>query len=103
MKITRTKSAATLAAFLSLAPMANALAAGQIFTAYEDLLPEQRREVAAVVDELTKDVNVDWSNIAIGVDENGQIVVVPKGEANLQAVGAPSSFGIGAVRKADRE
>lgn len=99
MKANRTKSAATLAAFLSITPISQGHAAGHSFTALEDLLPERRKQVAEQVDEMTKNINIDWDSLVIGVDENGQIVILPKDDADLQAVAKPSSFDVGAVRK----
>ena len=93
MKTKITATSAVMAALIGLSHAALADECGR-FTPVEDLSPEQRQQVFDNVAQMTNGAELDWDHIAIGVNENGQVVLMKKLEVNMQGgVGSPSSFG----------
>ena len=60
-----------LAAMVGLVQMAGAK--GEKFTPLDELSPEQRQEISARIQELTKNTEVDWDNIMVGINEKEEI------------------------------
>jgi len=92
MKTKLTSRAAAIAAFVSLIQVAHAKAVDKGFTPLEYLPPEQRQQIVEKLNELTQIMEVDWDRIAVGINKNGEIILVPKTEANLGNEGTPSCF-----------
>ena len=93
MKNGSTTKSAALLALMGLIKVSTAQADGHTFTPIENLPPEQRQVISEKLDEITKNINVDWDNIVVGVDENGELTMAPKSQINLGGVSSPSSFG----------
>jgi len=93
MKTKLTARTAAIAAFIGLIQVAHAQTTGHAFTPIEDLLPEQRQQIIEKLNELTRNMKIDWDHIAVGINENGEITLLSKSEAGLQTKGSPSSFG----------
>ena len=85
------KSAALLVA--GLIQVSTAHAEGQSFTPIENLAPEQRQVLSEQLNDLTKNINIDWDETAVGVDENGQLILMPKSESGMRLLASPSSWG----------
>ncbi len=86
------KTAATLA-LMGLLKVSMANAEVRNFTPIEKLPPEQRQLIVQRIDILTKDLHIEWDEIAVGVDENGKITLVSKIAAGLKPTINPSSLG----------
>jgi hypothetical protein len=92
MKKKLTMSAA-VAALMGISGIALADTGNQ-FTPVENLIPDQRQAVFESLSQMTNGAELDWDRIAVGVDENGQIVILQKAEvAGGGSTGSPSSFG----------
>jgi hypothetical protein len=65
---------------------------GSNFTPVENLMPEQRQEVFEKLSQMTGGADLNWDQVAVGVNENGDVVVVDKKAANLQVAPQPSSM-----------
>ncbi len=85
------KSAALLVA--GLIQVSTAHAEGQSFTPIENLPPEQRQVLSEHLNDLTKNINIDWDEIGVGVDENGKLILMPKSESGMRQLATPSSWG----------
>lgn len=92
MKTKLTATTAAMAALIGLSHIAHADGGNQ-FTPVEDLPPEQRQEVFNQVAQMTNGAELDWDHVVVGVDANGQVVILQKDRVALQGAGAPSSFG----------
>ena len=88
MKNGNTTKSAALLALMGLMKVSTAHADGHSFTPIENLPPEQRQAVAEQVDELTKNINVDWDNVVVGVDETGKPMMLPKSDFDLASISA---------------
>ncbi len=77
---------------------------GNGFTPVEKLMPEQRQAVFDTISQFTNGAELDWDRIVVGIDENGQIVILQKNESQAASSGpctygteassgSPSSFG----------
>ena len=85
------KTAAALA-LIGLLKVSVAGAEIQNFTPMEKLPPEQRRTICEQLNILTKDIHIDWDEIAVGVDEEGRLTLVSKHSAGLKPTINPSCF-----------
>lgn len=85
------KSAALL--MVGLIQVSTANADGHSFTPIENLPPEQRQVLSEQLNDLTKNINIDWDEIGVGVDENGQLILMPKSESGMRQLATPSSWG----------
>jgi hypothetical protein len=92
MKNGNTKMSAALVALMGLIKVSTAQADGHSFTPIENLPPEQRQVITEQLNELTKNINVDWEHIVVGVDENGKITIAPKEAVPQAHISSPSSF-----------
>ena len=63
------------------------------FTPVENLPPEQRQVVTDVLSQHKELDLLDWDNLAVGVNENGDVVIIPKKDAAMCCVGSPSCTG----------
>jgi hypothetical protein len=71
-------STTVLATLMSISQIAHADDVAHQFTPIENLPPEIRQEVSAKVFELTKNMEIDWDNVAVGLNEDGKIFLVSK-------------------------
>lgn len=85
------KTAATLA-LMGLLKVSLANAEVRNFTPIEKLPPDQRQLIAHQIDILTKDLHIDWDEIAVGIDENGKVTLVSKIAAGLKPTINPSCY-----------
>jgi hypothetical protein len=88
-----TAKRAAIAAIVSLIQVAHAETNRPTFTPLEDLPPEVRQQVIERINELAEYENIDWENVTAGIDENGNVSLVPRSDVVLQAIGNPSSIG----------
>ena len=70
MKTNNTAKSAALLALMGLIQVSTAHADGHSFIPLENLPPEQRQVLSEQLNALTRDINVNWDEIAVGVDEN---------------------------------
>ncbi len=103
MKTKLTSKAAAIAAFISLIQVAQAETTTHSFTPLEDLPPEQRQKIAEKINELSNEMQIDWEQFAIGVNEEGKIVFILKKDANLSPTINPSCFGVSKSEKSSCE
>jgi hypothetical protein len=92
MKVKLNMASTVLLAFVGLAGSAFADGGSQ-FTPVENLVPEQRQAVYDIISQMPNSANVDWDNVVAGVNANGEVVLMPKLEANLASSGNPSCTG----------
>lgn len=64
-----------------------------VFTPLEALAPEQRAVFVAQLEALAKEIQIDWSSVVAGVDENGKLVLRARSEIELREGAQPSCFG----------
>ena len=97
MKKKLSAKTAAVAAFISLIQVAQAETSTHSFTPLEDLPPEARQQIVEQLNELAKHMQIDWEQIAVGINENGELTLILKKDANLRPTGSPSSFGMSAT------
>lgn len=102
MKTNNTAKSAALLALMGLIQVSTAHAEGHSFIPLENLPPEQRQVLTEQLNNLTRDMNVDWDEIAVGVDENGKLTLKPKSECGMRQLSSPSSFA-GAAKVEDEK
>lgn len=68
------------------------------FTPSEKLDPEFRQQVNAKAYEITKDMDVDWDHVVVGVNENNEVCFAIRTEAGLTTVSSFSCYGTGAAK-----
>ena len=88
MKKNNAGKSAAIIALMSLLQVATANAEGQSFIPLENLPPDQRQQISQKINELSKELNIDWDEIIIGVNENGQISFRNKNDVNMQVTGS---------------
>jgi len=93
VKNNKTTRSAALFAMIGVFQVSTAHADGQSFTPIENLPPEQRQQITEEVANITKNIIIDWDEIAVGLDENEKIIFIPKSEAGLKHLANPSCFG----------
>ena len=82
-----------IAAMVGIAQIANADSGTHQFTPLEKLPPELRQQVSNELAEMLKDADVDWDNIVVGLNENGEITLRARSEVQMQAMGSFSCLG----------
>lgn len=103
MKTKLSAKTAAIAAFISLIQVAHAETSTHSFTPLEDLPPEMRQQIVEKLNELSKNMQIDWEQVAVGVNENGELTLILKKDANLRPMGSPSSFGMSATRLPEKK
>lgn len=78
---------AALTALVSLIHIPHAYADGSSFTPLENLQPEQRQQISNRLNDITKNIEIDWDSIVVGISENGQITFRNKEDVRIQAAG----------------
>jgi len=78
---------AALAALVSMIQIPHAYADGSSFTPLENLPPEQRQQISEKLNDLAKNMEIDWDNIVVGIGESGRITFRNKEDVRLQAAG----------------
>lgn len=66
------------------------------FIPVENLMPDERQIVFNSLSQMMNGAELDWDRVAVGVDQNGQIVILQKDAdqaASKKSAGSPSSFG----------
>jgi hypothetical protein len=89
-----TAKRAAIAAFVSLIQVAHAETKRPSFTPLEDLPPEARQQVIEKINNLSGVQEIDWEEVVAGIDEHGNLSIVPRSEAGLRDTGTPSCLGI---------
>lgn len=92
MKNKLNAKSAAIAAFIGLVQVAHADPNTHSFTPLENLPPEVRQQIVEKLNELTKNIKIDWEHIVVGINENGELTLKSKDEACLPLLSAPSSF-----------
>jgi hypothetical protein len=92
MKTKDIAKSAALTALLGLVKMAHADAACPSFTPVENLPPEDRQQISEKVSEMTKNINVDWDEIVVGINADGEIILCSKKQINMQTLGTFSTM-----------
>ena len=87
-------TATVIATLAGISHIARADGGTDQFTPIESLPPEIRQEISAKVFELTRDMDVDWDNVAVGLDDNGKISLRPRSDKQMTA----GSFSCAAAR-----
>jgi hypothetical protein len=75
------------AALIGMAQVAQAQSEEHQFTPIEELSPEIRQEIGSRVYELTKGLEIDWDQVALGLNEKGEIIIRAKTDLKLKAAG----------------
>lgn len=102
MKINEKAKQAALLALLGLFQMSTAHGEEHKFTPLENLPPEQRIVLTEKLNNILKDIIVDWDEIAVGVDENGNLTLKMKTECGMRQLASPSSFGAAAKTEEEK-
>ena len=103
MKKNNTAKSAALLALMGLIQVSTAQADGHSFIPLENLPPEQRQVLSEQLNALTKDINVNWDEIAVGVDENGKLTFMSKSECGMRQLASSSSFSSTAFPKEEEK
>lgn len=64
---------AVLATLIGISQIASADGGGEMFTPVEKLPPEIRQQISESLRELTKEITVDWEQVIVGINEEGDI------------------------------
>jgi hypothetical protein len=62
-------------------------------TLLEHLPPQERAALEEDIRRLDQMVKIDWENVVVGVNNEGEIVLVPRKNIKLNAVANPSCWG----------
>ena len=87
MKKKLLSTSTVLATLVGMAQMARADGNSPQFTPLEELAPEVRQEISAKVAELSQDMDIDWDEVLVGLDENGEISFRAKSGIQLHSGG----------------
>ncbi len=102
MKVNNKAKQAALLALMGLLQISTAQGAEHKFIPLEQLPPEQRIILTEKLNNLLKDVNIDWDEIVVGVDENGKLTLKLKSECEMRELSSPSSFAAKASTEDDK-
>lgn len=72
---------------------ANASVQDEGFTPLEQLSPQARQALAQQVNALMQTAQIDWETVAVGVNDEGKLVIRSKDKVMLQQVSSPSTWG----------
>jgi hypothetical protein len=93
---------AVLAALVGLSQIAQADSGCHTFTPIDELPPQTRQEINARLEDLLKNIEVDWDGIVVGINEGGEITIRAKSETDMKAMGSYSCYGEGVPRRSKR-
>lgn len=92
MKASKPKMAAIVAAaMMSLSQVAKAVDQSKI-TLLEQLSPEDRAAVEERIRILDQDIKIDWNNVIVGLNEKGEIVLIPRDDCGAAGIAEPSCW-----------
>lgn len=92
MKKSKPKMAAVVAAALmSLSQTVSAEDRGTI-TLLENLSPQDRAKVEDRLRNLDQQIKIDWNSVVIGVNERGEIVLLPRNGCESYRISEPSCW-----------
>lgn len=92
MKINNKAKQATLIALMGILQISIAHGEENKFIPLEQLPPEQRMILTEKLNNFLKEVNVDWDEILVGIDENGKLTLKLKSECKMSPLSNPSCF-----------
>lgn len=92
MKTSKPKIAAAVAvAVMSLCPAVKAEEQDKI-TLLENLSPQDRASVEERIRLLDQQIKIDWENVIVGVNEKGEIVLLPRNKCEPYKIAEPSCW-----------
>lgn len=80
-------TATAFAALVGVAQISRADEGARQFTPMEELSPDIRMQLSSTIFELTKDVEIDWDSVVVGLDEDGFIWFRAKSETGTRSSG----------------
>ena len=92
-----------LASLIGISQMAQAEGEKHQFTPIENLAPETRQAISARVYDLTKGLEIDWDQVVVGVNENGEIALRAKSAVEPQSSGSFSCAAPAAAQPVDKD
>jgi hypothetical protein len=97
MKDNKAKLGLLIAALLTIGQVSNANDKSieqDEFAPIEALTPEHRASLLPQIELLRKTIKIDWNSVALGINQNGELVLKGKEAAKLETTANPTCWGM---------